>query len=280
MTISKLIGYAKVPNHLFQIFYLQKTNIGKVGSKILYLDENLYNKFKDEINYLFSTWDLVIVKRPPGKIQLIVGIILSIIMLFCKSNKKKLAFIPTHNLPLNFIKLRGGYCENILLEDGRNSYRDEKSNKLLYPGFFRRYLPYFTSIYDKSIQQVVLNPNLVIPACYNNKKHMNFSFALMLHDEVVQDVFINLLTRTRHPSDYKSYYILGLFQDNSKFVNVVNQIITDNPDALVHPHPRQDTHCVMQFSQNIHASILPAEYIKSFFNEDDIYIIGETSVAI
>lgn len=277
MRKTKIICYAKVPSHLFQIAFITR-GLEFSHTPKLYVDSALYQPYKYEINSFFKCWEVKEVNERKGFFTIIFGNILSIVSLL-KINVFTRVYAPAHNLPVPIIWHRGRSFRITLLEDGRYSYLQLKGNKLLHPARWRKLLPYFISIESRCLDEVVVDPSKISDDLYANKKRVYFSFASLFSDDRLMAKLHDVGMIRKSYKNFDRCFIFGLFPDEKKLKEILRKLAEAYPRILVKLHPRQVLSTELNAICDLDKSLTPAEYILHVVDHLKVEVVGETSVA-
>jgi len=273
----KIICYAKVPSHLFQIAFITR-DLEFSHSPKLYIDSTLYQSHKYEIHSFFKSWIIKEANEKKGFFAIILGNILSIVSLL-KINVFTRLYTPAHNLPLPIIWHRGGSYRITLLEDGRYSYLQLKDNKLLHPDRWRKLLPYFTTIESDYLDEVVVDSSKLLDDLYATKKRVYFSFASLFSDDHLMAKLHDAGMIRKSYINFDRCFIFGFFPDEKKLEEVLRKLTKVHSHILVKLHPRQVLSNELNSICDFEKSLTPAEYILHAADNSKVEVIGETSVA-
>lgn len=277
MRKTNIICYAKVPNHLFQIAFITR-EFEFTHTPKLYVDRALYQPYKYEIHSFFKNWKIKEVNERKGFFTIVIGNILAIVSL-PKFGVFTRVYAPAHNLPVPIIWYRGRSFRITLLEEGRYSYLQLKSNKLLHPARWRKLLPYFTSIENQCLDEVVVDPSKVSDDLYARKRRVHFSFVSLFSDDRLMAKLHDVGMIRKSFEGFDRCFIFGLFPDEKKLKEMLEKLAGAYPRILVKLHPRQVLSTELNVRYDLDKSLTPAEYILHVVDHLKVEVVGETTVA-
>lgn len=271
-----ILAYAKVPHHLFQIAFLEDQTATS-GNKILFIDQELFSNHSGPISGFFNDWRILTVRSRPTYFDILIGNIFSFCNVFLRKKDVRL-YVPLQNLPLNMIRKRGSNYSITVLEDGRNTYRNAKENKIFYPELYRRILPYFLTIYDANVDEFIADKRRNVYNLKPCQRIIDFNFEKLFHRQQILNRLIENRVFLENVDSKKTFVICGLFHDIGSLLEQVKVHEKEDRELVLKLHPRQKNTNLLDSRYHVEKTLTPAEYLIKKVDPKNIIILGETTV--